>query len=93
MPPRLLDKASMICILHTYLKSYIAHISIHTHILKEATTPGLTIFPNKNYRLTKTQYQARKISFRMVRQHDSQNNSLVASQNLKVNPIAENRAH
>lgn len=60
MPPRLLDKASMICILHTYLKSYIAQISIHTHthILKKATTPGLTIFPNKNYRLTKTQYQA-----------------------------------
>lgn len=29
MPPRLLDKASMICILHTYLKSYTARRSIH----------------------------------------------------------------
>lgn len=26
MPPRLLDKALMICILHTYLKSYTIHI-------------------------------------------------------------------
>lgn len=31
MPPRLLDKALMISILHTYLKSYTAQISLHIY--------------------------------------------------------------
>lgn len=40
MPPRLLDKVLMICILHTYLKSYTARISVHidTHTYAHTCT-------------------------------------------------------